>query len=270
MLSTVANKIDWKSGFAVQECPRLADYSNVFPNGTGAILFDERHGTDLTNYRRNNMKKLTLTLCMLTALVSAAYAGTETYSGKEMKQVQTPCPQWYADNEWNIGISAVYAARVNGSDDAFFLNDDAWGVAGDFKYFFHRYFGLGVQGFGLAASTTDFNRNGFEFRGNSEWISGVVGTFTLRYPIQCSRWSPYAWWGFGGVWGGGDVDVFARGQRIGTLSGSSDARLMGQYGLGFEVRITNHFGWTLDGSYNQVDGSHNDFWMARTGLNFAF
>lgn len=215
------------------------------------------------------MKKLTLTLCALTALVSAAYAGTETYSGKEMKQVQTPCPQWYADNEWNIGISAVYAARVNGGD-SFFLNDDSWGVSGDIKYWFHRYFGIGVQGFGLSVSTTDFTEGDFRFSGNSEWVGGVVGYFALRYPIPCSRIAPYAWWGIGGVWGGGDVDVFEDGRKIGTISNSSDANLMGQYGLGFEVRITNHIGWTLDGSYNQVEGSHNDFWMARTGINFAF
>ncbi len=49
------------------------------------------------------MKKLTLTLCAVVAVASAAYAGTESYSGKEMKQVeQTPCPSWYADSEWNV------------------------------------------------------------------------------------------------------------------------------------------------------------------------
>jgi hypothetical protein len=45
---------------------------------------------------------------------------------------------------------------------------------------------------------------------------------------------------------------------------------MGQYGLGIEVRFTNHIGWTVDGSYNQVEGGHNDFFMVRSGLNFAF
>ena len=60
------------------------------------------------------MKKLTLTFCAVAAVASAAFAGTETYSGKEMKQVApAPCPSWYADNEWNVGISGVYAANVN-------------------------------------------------------------------------------------------------------------------------------------------------------------
>ena len=49
------------------------------------------------------MKKLTLTLCALTALVSAAYAGTETYSSKDSTAVvPPPCPTWYADSEWNV------------------------------------------------------------------------------------------------------------------------------------------------------------------------
>src|SRR5947208_1582473 len=99
------------------------------------------------------MKKLTLTLCALIAVVSAASAGTESYSGKEMKQtaMQTPCPTWYADNEFNIGVSGVYAPTANSwVDDRYLGVDHAWGGAIDIKYFFRRYFGLGVQGFGLA------------------------------------------------------------------------------------------------------------------------
>jgi opacity protein-like surface antigen len=106
------------------------------------------------------MKKLTLTLCAVAAMASAAFAGTSTYSGKEMKQVeQAPCPTWYADNEWNVGISGVYAWNVDDDDnDNFFFNneswDDAWGGALDVKYFFRRNFGVGVQAFGLSSTTT--------------------------------------------------------------------------------------------------------------------
>ena len=45
---------------------------------------------------------------------------------------------------------------------------------------------------------------------------------------------------------------------------------MAQVGAGFEVRITPHIGWTNDFSWNIVSGSHNNFGMARTGVNFAF
>ena len=55
------------------------------------------------------MKKLTLTVCALAAVVSGAFAGTSTYSSKETKSMQAPCPTWYADNEWTIGVSGIYA-----------------------------------------------------------------------------------------------------------------------------------------------------------------
>lgn len=218
------------------------------------------------------MKKLTLTLCALAAFAGAAYAGTQMYSGKEMKQTETPCPTWYADNEWNIGISGIYAPSVNGDDEDVFLGDDSWGFGVDIKYFFHRYFGFGVQGFGLATDRGDVVINGvrFDTEDDDDWAGGALGTFTLRYPIPCSRWSPYAWWGVGGVWGGGDRNVIVPGAGVFRVGSDDDARLMGQYGVGIEARFTNHIGWTLDGSYNQVEGGHNDFWMLRTGINFAF
>ena len=50
------------------------------------------------------MKKLVSCLFGLGVIASAAFAGTE-YSGKEMKQVAPPpCPEWYADNEFNVSL----------------------------------------------------------------------------------------------------------------------------------------------------------------------
>ena len=51
------------------------------------------------------MKKLVSSLLGFGAMASLAFAGTETYGGKEMKQgAPPPCPEWYADNEFNVGI----------------------------------------------------------------------------------------------------------------------------------------------------------------------
>jgi hypothetical protein len=215
------------------------------------------------------MKKLTLTLCAI-ALASAAYAGTETYSGKEMKQVQTPCPTWYGDNEFDLGISGVYAPTANGDDDRL-LGDDAWGGAIDLKYFFHRYFGIGIQGFGLALDDNNNNNiRGFN-NNNDDFAGGVLGTFTFRYPIPCSRFAPYGWVGAGAVWGGGSDRFFFNNQGVLVRStNNSDGRFMSQYGIGLEYRFTRHIGWTNDVSYNWVDYGHNDFWQIRTGINFAF
>jgi len=56
------------------------------------------------------MKRSVLRLLCIAAITSAAVAGSETYSGKEMKQVAPPCPQWYVDNEWNVSLWGTYAA----------------------------------------------------------------------------------------------------------------------------------------------------------------
>lgn len=223
------------------------------------------------------MKKLTLTVCALTALVSAVSAGTETYSGKDSKQVMpAPCPPWFADTEWNVTISGVYAPTTNDwREDRYLGVDHGWGAAIDAKYFFHRYFGVGVQGFGFGldrhARFARFER--FEDDDDSDFAGGILGTFTFRYPIPCSRFAPYAWAGVGGIWGGGRTRRLAFDDDDNAFvieDNNSDGRIMGQYGVGFEVRFTRHIGWTNDVSYNHVEGGRNDFLQVRTGLNFAF
>ena len=50
------------------------------------------------------MKKLTLILIIFSAFHRLAYSGT--YSDKGYV---APCPQWYGDNEWNVGLWGAYA-----------------------------------------------------------------------------------------------------------------------------------------------------------------
>lgn len=214
------------------------------------------------------MKKLTLSLCALVALGSAAFAGTQTYS-KETSVAPPPCPQWYADNEFNLSLSGVYA--FSGNENTFL--DHGWGGAVDFKYFFHRYFGLGVQGFILDAdSDNDFNGFAVNNDDDSNGVGGVLGTFTLRFPMNCSRFAPYFWVGGGGVWGNSE-DSFvlnAAGAPVRVNGNDDEGHAMGQVGGGFEIRFTPHVGWQNDFSWNVVSGAHNNFGMVRTGINFAF
>jgi outer membrane protein with beta-barrel domain len=211
------------------------------------------------------VKKLTLSLCALLALGSAAFAGTETYSKESKSVTPPPCPQWYADNEFNLSLSGVYA--FTGSEwreDRFLGVDHGWGGAIDAKYFMHRYFGFGMQGFILRVNREDFNGED-----DTHAAGGVLGTFTLRFPISCSRFAPYVWVGGGGIWSGrDDEDNVVTGIRID--SDDNDSRAMGQVGGGFEIRFTPHCGLLNDFSWNIVEGTHNNFGMARTGLNFAF
>ena len=209
------------------------------------------------------MKKLTLSLWALVALSSAAFAGTQTYS-KETTTVPPPCPQWYADHEFNLSLSGIYA--FSGNENVFI--DHGWGGGIDAKYFFSRSFGIGVQGFYLSADT-DNDFNGF-VRNNdddSDGVGGFLGTFTFRFPGNCSRFAPYVWVGAGGVWGNSDSLVLnAAAVR---RNGDNDGHVMGQVGAGFEVRFTPKFGWQNDFSWNIVEGTHNNFGMVRSGLNFA-
>ena len=78
------------------------------------------------------MQKLTVTICAFATMITAAYGGTATYSGKEMKQVEQvpPCPEWYRDTEWNVSLWGTYVFTANNwEDDRYFQSDHAWGGA---------------------------------------------------------------------------------------------------------------------------------------------
>ncbi|TMP93412.1 MAG: hypothetical protein E6L08_05710, partial [Verrucomicrobia bacterium] len=163
--------------------------------------------------------------------------------------------------------------------------DHAWGGGGDIKYFFNRYFGVGIEGFALDAS-----KNGFDIFedptipiftreriNHDHTIGAVLGTFTLRYPIPCTRFAPYAWAGVGAIFGGGERDVLvtqgppdAFAVRAQTHHFGSETKLLGQFGAGLEFRIARHVGLTSDLSFGVIDGPKNNFGMFRSGINFAF
>src|SRR2546423_8781901 len=180
------------------------------------------------------MKRVIITLSIL-----AAFSTRLVFAGEmEMKQaaVASSCPEWYADNEWNVNLWGTYVFTntdynpnldvpdliqstseghtVGGSFDRYIGNDHAWGGGGDIKYFFYRYFGLGLEAFVLDAHKRSFfidlrpvdgvfiGRNVDQERA----VGAVLGTLTLRYPIHCSRFSPYGWAGIGAIFCGGESD----------------------------------------------------------------
>ena len=225
------------------------------------------------------MKKLTLSLAAVIAMASAVLAG-ETYTKESKSVAPPPCPQWYADNEFNLTLSGAYAfTGEEWRNDRYLGVDHAWGGSLDAKYFIHRYFGFGVQSSLLWADSADYIDNGF-FRtrvsdGGDDLVGTVLGTFTLRFPINCSRFAPYVWGGGGAIFGGGRGSDFVLNPAapFGVERrefGRDETKGMGQVGGGFEVRFTPHCGWTNDFSWNIVSGSNNNFGMARTGINFAF
>ena len=227
------------------------------------------------------MKRLTLNLLAITAICSVSFAGSE-YSGKEMKQIAPlPCPQWYADNEWNVSLWGTYVFTANEwRNDRYIEADHAWGGGLDAKYFFRRYFGIGIEGWAVDARREFFDVSGvevFQFRTGHESraVGSVLGTLTLRYPIRCSRLAPYVWAGGGAIFGGGQRDVVHFGDNpllpsVTTEHRGATTEAIGQFGAGLEIRFTPHIGWISDFSWNVVNGRDNNFGMARTGVNFAF
>src|SRR5213083_2750293 len=168
----------------------------------------------------------------------------------------------------------------------YMLADHAWGGGIDVKYFFARYFGVGIEGWGVDARQArenifvDLSDGIFDrsFRHTDKGIGAVLGTLTLRYPFHCSRFSPYIFGGGGAIFGGGQKRIDERftepGEGFDVIQTvghtGSETRALGQVGGGLEIRLTPHIGWVSDFSWNFVDGPKNNFGMARTGVNFAF
>jgi len=218
-------------------------------------------------------------------IASVAFAASD-YSGKEMKQViPPPCPRWYADNEWNVSLWGTYVFTGNEwRADRYIESDHAWGGGVDAKYFFQRYFGFGIEGWVVDARREFEDVTGVEvFRlstgHESRAVGSVLGTFTLRCPIRCSRFAPYVWAGGGAIFGGGQRERFREtcANSIGPclpiattdhLGATTEG--IGQFGGGIEVRLRRHIGWIGDFSWNIVNGRDNNFGIVRTGVNFAF
>jgi hypothetical protein len=237
--------------------------------------------------------KLTLGLVVFASAASLALAGTE-YTGKEMRQtaVQEEC--FYGDQELNVSLwgTYIFAGTDQGHIGApgFFFGDDrgdrylqadhAWGGGIDAKYFIHKYFGVGIEGWLADAKRTEFDFTGTPTAGGFTFtkderdraIGSVLGTFTVRYPIGCSRFAPYGFVGGGGIFGGGERDTIVPvgGGTFVTAHEGNEAKVLGQFGGGLEVRITRHIGVISDFSWNVVDGPKNNFGMVRSGINFAF
>jgi hypothetical protein len=215
-----------------------------------------------SDYRfvRNWMKGLALTILAAMTLTSVAWAGSENASSKESKQT-TPQPfcDWYANQEWNAALWGTYAfTGTDWPDDRYLAVDHAWGGGADFKFFFARYFGIGAEGYLLSGRDT---------------IGAGLGTLTLRYPIPCSRFSPYVYAGAGAIFDGSHIETFGEegdADFFRVIHSENDARAVGQFGGGLEFRLTPHIGLMQDFNWNVVDGSSNNFGMVRAGLTFAF
>jgi hypothetical protein len=201
------------------------------------------------------MRKFIVSLFAIMTVVAGGQAGPVEATGKEIQQQTNyqPTQEWYRDREWNIDLFGAYAFTGQPyRSDRYLDADHAWGGGIDANYMFSRYLGVGVEGFALDADDV---------------IGQASGNLIFRYPIPGTRFAPYGYAGGGVIFNGsrgGDLVDRDRIRRNG------DAEGMGQFGAGFEIRVTPHVGIINDFSWNVISGDHNDFGMVRTGLRFGF
>jgi hypothetical protein len=156
------------------------------------------------------------------------------------------------------------------SKNQLFARDNTFGGGADIKYFFSRYFGVGVEALGLAAKTN--------------FAGGSLLTLTGRFPF--GRFAPYVTGGMGFIDGGATLyrfynekhdfspgglpavpggPIFDAGSYVKSEQEffTTDAvanhhlRALGQIGAGLEYRITCHIGLMADFTWNFVFGQEN-------------
>src|SRR6059058_4995101 len=141
------------------------------------------------------------------------------------------------------------------SKNQLFARDDVWGGGADVKYFWSRYFGVGIEGVGLAAKTN--------------FAGGGLVTLTGRYPF--GRFAPYVTGGIGFIDGGATLYKFFN-EKHTFLNGvitnerefwtidpvaNNHVRALGQIGAGLEFRVTCHIGLMADFTWNFVFGQED-------------
>lgn len=197
------------------------------------------------------MKKIFVSIFALITLISGlGYAGPvePTY------QQQTSQPQWFRDQEWNFDLFGAYAFTSRPyQSDRFLRVDHAWGGGMDASYIFDRYFGVGVEGYGLAAKGA---------------VGQASGNLIFRYPVPGTRFAPYVYAGGGVIFESSDVEDLV--DREDNSHDHHETEGMGQFGGGVEVRFTPNFGLISDFSWDVLSGNRDDFGMVRSGLRFAF
>jgi len=141
------------------------------------------------------------------------------------------------------------------SKNQLFARDNTWGGGVDVKYFWSKYFGVGIEGVGLAAKTN--------------FAGGGLVTLTGRFPF--GRFAPYVTGGIGFIDGGATLYRFFNEKHTYTGDFVTDereylttdpvynhhARALGQIGAGMEFRVTCHIGLMADFTWNFVFGQED-------------
>jgi hypothetical protein len=204
------------------------------------------------------MKKLIVSLFALSALAAVTgYAGPVETTQMQAQTYRPPAQDWFRDREWNIDLFGAYAWPARPYEaDKYIGQDHAWGGGINANYMFSRYFGIGAEGYGLAAHDAIFQAS---------------GNLIARYPIPGTHIAPYGYAGGGVIFNATRAKDLAEDDRsLHVIRERSDVEAIGQVGAGFEFRFTPNVGMINDFSWNIINGDRNNFGMVRSGIRFAF
>lgn len=193
------------------------------------------------------LQHLTMALGLLTWAASAGLSLADTTTTPTFRTEPGPAPVYedkpvapaeevvriFNGNEWSLDVFGLYAVEAKEG-----TYDDGFGAGVGVNYFFNRYFGLGLEGYG--------------WKGDG-LIRSVSGNILVRYPIEAWHMAPYFIGGIGGNFG----------------ADHTDDQINASAGLGLEVRFSEHWGVIADGRYVVTDES-NDYGLARLGVRFTF
>ena len=204
------------------------------------------------------MKKI-FSVLALTLLSAVGYAGPVPAEDNRLQQETTyqTSQDWFRDREWSFDLFGAYGfpSRPYRSD-RYLGVDHAWGGGIGANFMFSRFLGVGVEGYALSADDA---------------IGQTSGNLIFRYPIPGTRFAPYGYAGGGIIFNGSRVeDLVDRGRSVRSIRRNSDVEGMGQFGAGFEFRLTPNVGIINDFSWNVVGGDDNDYGLVRSGVRFGF
>jgi hypothetical protein len=257
------------------------------------------------------MKRLTaLAVATIASQAVVSFAGPPP--PKEVVAPPPPPQSYFRPNEFDIGAFATYATGTGqnptGTDRRFIsippfptqtitttLSGDVtptgWGGGMDFTYWFPwKYLGVRFQGAGLSLSTGTFtvteNLNGVRQASRTGSVSTSAGVITsdlmLRFPLDdcwpAVHLAPYAFGGFGAIFGGNSATINTRFSDLNARFNNATtvrSRPLGNIGGGLEYRFTPNIGIYGEAGYNFIaHGGRrgvNNFVQANfIGIKYAF
>jgi hypothetical protein len=218
------------------------------------------------------MMKIVAALLLVGCNVTLLVAGPEPI-------VETTKPvaptSLYRDSEFNVSLFGVGSWTKSAStSDRYFGVDHAFGGALSGKYFFAKYFGIGIDLAGYDVKNVSTPARVATSSDARRFVGDSLVSATFRYPIGTSAFAPYVRLGAGSIFNGGNRQLTEPSGTIGKKLrfelAEHDAKMIGEGAVGLEYRLNQTFGIITEGAFDKVDRPHSNFGTLKAGVNVAF